>query len=593
MFGLERGKSGSLLGWLILGVLAIAFGLGFGLNPDQVAVGESGLVKVYGVNVSKEDFAYQRQAISSVMPLPEGEQAQTWGVYEEVLEAAIERLVLTHVGQQLGLMTDTHDAEVLTRSGYYIVLDLDRPYPWAREGKFDYKLFKNDFLARYFLVSEPRYLEFQRQELLARQVRDLLAAATVVPEPEIWAEYEKKNNQLSLRYIRLPSRDYADLVDPSAAEVDGWMAEHAEQLDEMYEREAARFLKLPAEVDLRLIEIAKPMAPPEGAGEELTALWTENLAKAKAKAEAARAAVVEAGEPFPTVARRYSEDPDTARSGGRYGWTQVTGTGSGLDRKLDEIAQTLEDGQISEVIEGEESFFVIMVDGHREGDVPEDQAKRELATDAVRTARGRELAKQAAEEALLALREGKSMNQLFAPGEEHIEDYGVSEGPGVKPRHQAEETGLFNYGGVIPNIGAHPTLTNAAWAANLDEPVLGEVFEVPGGYLIAELADRQVATKEGFAEERAALYDDVAMMRSNAIISAFTKWRCYLGKATVDIRVNDKAVEQLMSYGGNKMVDDEGTPLTVPYRVCDRVGDRGGLLQLAALRGRGMAPPQP
>lgn len=598
MFGIERGKGGSIVVWLILGVLALAFGLTFGLPSDQLSFGESGLVKVYGDNVSKSDFAYQKRAIGSVVALPEGERAQSEGIHEEVLEAIVERLLLNEVGGEIGLTADLHDAELLTRDGYYMVLDMDRPYPWAGEAKFNYQAFKNDYLPRLFLVSEPRYLEIQRQELVARQVRDLVTSSVVVPEPELWAAYEKKNNLLSLQYARFTSADYAELVDPTTAEVEAWMEEHQAELDEMYEREAARFLKLPAEVDLRLIEVSKPVSPPEGAGEEVQALWQENLAKARAKAEAARAAIVDSGESFADVARRYSEDPDTVRSGGRFGWTQVTNTGSGLDRAIDEAAAKLEDGQVSELIEGEQAFYVIQVAGHREGDVPEDEAKRELATEAVRSARGKELARAAADEAMLAIKEGADMDELFesAPAlgddPETIEDFGISENPLAKPKPEVQDTGLFNYGDTIQGIGANPALTNAAWDADMDAPIIDKVFDVPGGVLIAKVTERQVASKEDFAEAREELYPQVVRNRGLQVLSAFTKRKCYIAKAKVEVRANEGAIKKIMNYGVEVPKDENGVPLLPPYRVCSRVGDRGGLIgmrmQLAA---RGM--PQP
>ncbi len=594
MFGIDSGKGNSIVIWLILGVLALAFGLTFGLPSDQLSMGESGLVKVHGINITRDDFAYQQRVISSVFPLPEGEQAQGMGVREEVLEAVVERLVLTDVGGELGLMTETHDAELNTLAGYYMVLDLDRPYPWAGGTKFDFKLFKS-YLGNMFLVSESRYYEIQRQELLARQVRDLVSASVAIPEAEIWKRYESENNQLSLRYVRISHRDYAELVDPSAEDVDGWMAEHEAELGEMYEREANRFLKLPAEVDLRFIEVAKPLAPPEDAGEEVQALWTQNLADARAEIEAARTAIIEGGESFPALARRMSDNVDTARSGGRYGWTQITDTGSGLDRAIDEAAQALEDGQISELIEGERAFYLVTLAGHREGDVPEADAKREIATEAVRSARGRELAQRSADEALLAIREGKDIDDVFTAKpvlggeggvEGGIETYG--EARDLTPKYEVQETGLFNRGATIPGVGNNPILTDAAWETDLAEPLIDQVFEVPGGLLLAVLDERQEATDEGYAAARPAIYDALAAQRGGAVLSAFTKQRCFLGKATVDIRVNKGPVDRLMSYDGNPMVDAEGIRLTPPYHVCDRVGDSGGLLRIAMMRGGGM-----
>ena len=183
MLGIERGKGGNLVVWLILGILAVAFGFTFGLPSDQLSMGDSGLVKVHGQSVSKEDFVYQKRAISWVVPLPEGEDAQAVGVREEVLEAVIERLVLGELGEQLGMHAETRDAELLTKDGFLLVLDQDRPWPWADKDRFDYEMLKRGLFQ--FNVSETRYLEFQRQELLARWVRDLIAASiTIRPSPQ-------------------------------------------------------------------------------------------------------------------------------------------------------------------------------------------------------------------------------------------------------------------------------------------------------------------------------------------------------------------------------------------------------------------------
>jgi peptidyl-prolyl cis-trans isomerase D len=594
MFGLERGKGGNLVTWLILGILALAFGFTFGLPSDQLSFGESGLIKVHGTNVAQDDFVYQRQVMSQVMRLPEGEDAQVIGVREEVLEAVVERLLLAHIGERLGLMTEIHDAEVMTKDGLGIVLGQDMPYRWAGTDDFSYQEFKQILGA--FGVSETRYLEIQRQELLARQVRDLLESSITIPEPEVWAEYERQRNKLSLSYVRFPSSEYADLVDPSEADIDAWMADHQAELEESWEINQPRFRKLPPQVDLRLIQITKPVALPANLAddEELVAEQQERLAAARATAEAARARVVEAGESFAAVAREVSRHADTARAGGRFGWTIVTDPGSGLDPLIDATAATLEAGAISEVVEGDDAFYIVMVAGHRVGDTPEELAKRELAAEAFRLARGKELAKRAADEALLAVQSGTALDELFAgkpamgAGTKNIEDYGL-EGETDTLARSLEETGLFGYGEAIPGIGAHPGLTNAAWKAGPEAPILGEVFVVPGGWLIAAVDERMTVDEAGYADARPEIYARLAQMRAHTVLATFTKHECYLGKARVDIRVNHPVVNRLMSYDGKIQTDDEGVRLTPPYRTCARVGEGGGMLRLQQiLRGSGL-----
>lgn len=592
MFGQERGKGGNIVAWLILGILAVAFGFTFGLPSDQLSLGESGLVRVHGETVNKTDLVYQRQAMSLILNLPEGELEQSMGVREEVLEAVIERLLLAHVGDELGLMTELHDAELLTRDGFLLILDRDVAYPWAGE-KFDLNGFRR--MIHELGVSEARYLEIQRQELLARQVRDLIRASVTIPEAELWAAYEKRNNQLSLRYVHFAFGDQAELVDPSEEEIDAWMADNQAKLEEAWEASRPRYLKLPPQVDLRILAINKPIAPPPGADEELFAEHQARLDAARTQADQARKRVVEGGESFASVARELSQHADTARSGGRFGWTIITEPGSGLDPIVDSTAAGLAASSsssvnVSEVVEGEESFFLVMVAGHREGDVPEELAKREIAEEAVRFARGKELAKREAEEALLAIKDGATLDSLFASkpalGSGGIEDYPLGGGaPTLSPGRKIEETGLFAFGEAIPGLGAHPQLANAAWDSAPEAPIIPRLFDVPGGHVIAAVDKRTVADKEGYAEAREDIYKQLLTTRQHSVLVQFTKRRCFEGKALVDIRINDQAVNRYASYDGQVMRDGNGVRLTPPYLVCARVGEEGGLLHIN-MRGR-------
>jgi len=596
MLGIERGKGGNIAVWLILGVLALAFGLTFGLPSDQLSFGESGLVKVHGENVTREDFFYQSRAIARALgmdELPDGKEGQMLGAREEVLESVIERLVLVDTAEELGMAMEKQDAELWTRDGVFWGLDQFQIMPWATAENFDYSAFKA--IIGQYAVAEARYLEIQRQELLAQQVRDLIRGAVTVPEAEVWAKYEKDNDQLSLRYVRFEQPAYAEIVDPSDAEIDAYIETNADALQEAWEINQARFLKLPAQVDLRLIEFAKPVAPPEGAPEEMLAEHAAKLEAARQVAVSARERIVSGGESFAAVARELSRHTDTARSGGRFGWVGVN-VGSGLEPIIDETAKTLEDGQVSEILAGEEGLYLIMVAGQREGDVPEEVAKRELAADAVRDARGRELARQAAEEALLALQEGTSLDKLFAAAtpalgevgpDENIEDYaldGAAKPNDVAPEHEVEETGLFNRAKPIPGLGSNPALVEAAWSSSDEEPILDQVFEVPGGFLIAVVEERSTATEEGYADERQTYYAQLVRQRAYGILLEFAKRQCFAAKAKVELRVNEAQVDRMLNYGVETPTDEAGVPLIPPYIVCERVGSGLGMLQMQMLQ---------
>jgi hypothetical protein len=198
-----RSSLKTLVVWIFLGVLALGFGLSFGLPSDAITCGVEPIAKTYGSNVLDEDYQYQFQAISLIGLTPKDAQFQEMmGLKEEVLDAIVERRLLAKVGERLGLAASKEDAEDMTAEGHLIVLG--NTYDWLGDSAFQYELFKRNWLPR-FNVTEPKYLEYQRQELLARTVRDLIASTVTVSEAELRSAYEAKQNQLSLRYVRFDS----------------------------------------------------------------------------------------------------------------------------------------------------------------------------------------------------------------------------------------------------------------------------------------------------------------------------------------------------------------------------------------------------
>lgn len=583
--------------WILLGMLALAFGLSFGLPSDAISCGVEPIAKTYGDNILDEDFQYQYQAIALVLPIPKDEKFQeTLGLKQEVLDAILERRVLAKVGERMGLAAVKEDAEEMTADGHVIVLG--NTYDFLGEGGFNYEAFKQRHLPR-FMVTEPKYLEYQRQELLARTVRDVIAGAITVSEAELRAEYEGKQNQLSLRYVRFDAGRFADLVDPSEADLGKYIEAHKEDLVKQFTAQGVRFTKLPKQLRLRFIQVKKPQPPAEDADKATRAKYDAALKEAHAKIAGAVARLVR-GEDFRAVAREVSEDSMTAARGGDFGWTSVDGTGTGLDPVIDRAAAGMKPGDASPVIESEEGLYLVRVDGLREGDVPQEEALRELAEEGVVRERGKALAKQAAAEALQALKDGKQLAELFkspdAPGIDALpvdgeagapdELAGGAGGPATGGP-EIRVTGLFARERPIPGLGMNPDLTKAAWAADPKAEYIDGVFEAEDGFVIAAVEKKETATDEGLAAARADLYRELVERKANRVTSRFAFNQCLADKARGDIVPREQKIQRLMTYETKLAVDAEGNQVLKPYVMCDRVGNRGGMLRAAAMMSGG------
>ncbi len=577
--------------WTILIILGLAFGLSFGLPSDAISFGRQPLVKAFGESIQMQDYNYQFAALqmSPYVKIPKSDKKvmEMMGVKEETLDAIIERHVLVNAANELGLNTDVSDAEDQTADGEIIVLG--DTFLWL--DRFNYDIFKRWLVS--LQTNERDFLEVQRQEILARTVRDLITSSAVVSEAELRRVYEERANKLSLRYVRFQSAYYADLVDPTPEDIDAYVASHKEELKRQFESQGVRFTKLPKQVRLRLIRVQKPAALEEGADAEATAKHAEALAAAKAKIDGAVTALAE--QDFRAVAREVSDDPSTARRGGDYGWVSLEGTGTGLEAIVDETALTLGVGQTSAVVESDAAFYVIKVDSMREGDVAEEDALRELATEALMDEGGKNLAKQAAEEALLKIKDdGKQLDELFsgknALGEESLSG-GIDELPvgggaagsasGDGPRVRV--TGLFGKGASIPGIGPQPELTNAAWDADEKAEVIDTVFTTNDGIIIAGVERKESASDEGYQEARADLYTELATTKAVRLNSWFAKTRCLEAKGKGQIVPVQDKIKRLVTYDTNLNVDENGVRQLRPYSMCDRVGMRGSFLRLGGL----------
>jgi peptidyl-prolyl cis-trans isomerase D len=566
MLDFLRRSSTSIFAWLILGLLAAAFGLSFGLPSDSLTFGPSPIVKVSGEKIGDEEYRFQFNLIRRVVRVPKDPRfQQLMGFKEEVLEAAVEREILAQAADDLGLAATTRDAEDLVANGHLIVMG--ETFDWLGDMAFDYQIFTNAHL-RSLQVSENKYLELQRKEFLARTLRDLLASSVTVSDGELRTLYEARGNRLSLEYARYESREYAQRVDPSAEEIRAWIEDHGDALRLEYEAQGSRFSKLPEQVRLWVIEV------PKGADEDSAAAARSTIEDA--------AAGLKRGEDFRTLARRTSKH-DTAPTGGDFGWVSV-GSGSGLDPGVDERLGTLEPDRPSDILEGEGSFFIIRVTGKRSGDVPAEDAFLELAEEAIKAARGKELARSAAEEDLSKLAAGQGKPEVFSVlgG---VENLGIVEGgedEATRPRAALRETGPFSKSDPIPGLGPMPDLVAAAWETEPGGPMLETLYEVGEDFVIAGLAEKMATTDEEFHEVRPQLYAEAVERKGASVTARWAARRCLEAKAKGAVVVNQDKVSRVITYD---IPDQEQAPELKPYSVCDRVGNRGGLLRAGLLGG--------
>ena len=426
---------------LLVVLLSAVFALQFGGGQAEgcAAGGSTYLARVYDQTLSKGDFeaAY---AVANFGRLPE-ETQRSMRLPELVLDGLIDRTLLAREARKVGF--DVSQDEVMTRfvnEGIILLsLGVGAP-PMLPQGEIPVSFtdkegaFNKDLAERYIQNGLRRsvgeFADAQVDEYLAAQMRELIASSVNVSEAEVWDDYVRENDNAKIKYIRFSPAYYVkEKPATSEAALTAWISGNEERLAAEYEANKHRYTNLEKQVRARQILIK--------AGSNATA---EQKAEAKKRAGALQKRAVK-GEGFAGLARKFSEDPITAQNGGDVGFLRK-GT---MPESLDEAAFSMEVDEISEVVETPYGFHVVKVLAIREGDVPADEAKRELAEGLYQAdwleARAREAAASAlaswtqstdddaVAQMLAATASQKGRESALTPTVEETAEFGLSDAP--------------------------------------------------------------------------------------------------------------------------------------------------------------------
>ena len=78
----------------------------------------------------------------------------------------------------------------------------------------------------------------------------------------------------------------------------------------------------------------------------------------------------------------------------------------------------------------------------------------------------------------------------------------------------------FGRDGFVPGLGMNPKLAQAALAAKKDQ-WMSEVFELPGGFIVARVDERIPPKEEAWAAQKDMVMDAIFKQRANEVFGAF------------------------------------------------------------------------
>jgi len=510
---------------LVIASLSAVFVIQFGGPQAQGCSGgaTSAAAKVYGDTITRAEYQ-SAHTLAGGENYP-AELAKQHKLDEMVLYGLIERDLLAREASELGYAVS--EDEVLARIAedgvIHLSMSIDAgPYlPPSGPQRFSFENSKGQFskenlksFVQYRLRRSIReFTRSQAQETLAQRMRDLVTASVVVSPGEAYDAWVREKENVTLQYVRFSASYFGQKLELTPEVLAAYMKDHAADVDAEYEKQKHRYTGLEKQVRARHILIKVDASADDA---------TKAAAHAKIEGLLARA---KKGEDFAKLAQEYSEDQGSAKKGGDLGYNPK----GRMVAPFDDAQFALAPQQISGVVESTFGYHIIKVEGVREGDVPLDEAKHELAEKLWRDSRASELARQAAASLLQKAQAGATLEQATAELNGlpvPAEGAEVADAPGLDPlAPQVRETRPF---GRTDTAIAGPfdstPLVKAAYALTEDKPLGAAPMQLGDDVFVYRLQARNVAKPADYTDaERDRLTTALLRRRKTEVLDAYVR----------------------------------------------------------------------
>jgi hypothetical protein len=469
-----RRQGASIFIYFIFGLLIVIFVINFapsrsrgdlegGCNTGNTAV----VVDGASANQSAYLIAYSANGAS-------GRQK----VYM-ALDQLIRRELLAQAAAERGLRTTGDLADEAIKRGSFFLggqrIDFSRQFFDEVDGEkfFNLKRFKG--WVGSLNVSPGSYREEQARGLQAAMMNELLSSSVRVSRDEALADYLYEHDTVTYDVVAFDPGKYRGALRLTEADSKRFLETHAAEVEARYKADERTYKGVKPQVEIR--EIFIPKAMPEAAKPDDKAAKPDDKAAkpddkaakpddkaktadkaakpddkaktadkaakpddkaktadkkpaagaapkpyglptdvAKAKLEAARAAIVAGKLTFPDAEKQLAADSseDAPASNGYHAWRSVDNAELG-DKAVNDAVKALKAGEMTPVIVTDRGAYLVIALAKREGDLSFDQVKNEIATTLAKEVWSKEAAKRDALETLAKVQAGtgKNLDQMF------------------------------------------------------------------------------------------------------------------------------------------------------------------------------------
>ncbi len=399
----------SLLGGLAVIAIAIVFIVNFqpGGGQNQFQKGPDCAADVLGNCVRSTHFWASYRLLA-----PRGseiDEAQKRKLKEMTLDGLVERELLLAEAKRLGISVSDEDlskelfagrlrASLPAKAPPHLptMVNYREAFLDRKTKKFSPETYKRTVTELTYL-SETDFREYQKAELIASRVRDLVRERVRVSESEAKDQFAREKATTTVKFVKLEPAWFAQkVVDMSDAAIEAWASKNQDQIKKAFAAQKKQYEGGCREARHILVRVS------EKASEE-------DKKKAREKIDAALKRIKD-GEKFADVAGEVSQDPGSGKQGGSLGCV-VKGQ---MVKPFEDALFALDAGKMSDVVTTPFGLHLIQVDKILSGEEAVKAGERSVARPMYLEAEARRLAEESGKEILDAVKGGKSMEDAVA-----------------------------------------------------------------------------------------------------------------------------------------------------------------------------------
>ena len=355
-------------------------------------------------------------------------------------------------------------------------------------------------------LSPEEFEESLRRSLLIDKLRTALTDWVTVSDGEVEQEFQRRNEKVKLQLVSFPVDSFRAEAAVSDAELASWFESHKEQY-RIGERRKVRYLLIdvealraknqptPREIEASYNESLDLYSTPEQVRASHILLKTEGKDEAAVRAKAEQVLQeVKAGGDFAELAQKYSEDEQSNKQGGDLDYFAR----GRMVPEFEQVAFSLEPGQISDLVKSQFGFHIIKV-----------VDKKPAATRSLDEVRPQIVDQLSFEKA--SARAG----DLAAGLEKEIQSPADLDRVAKANGLTVQESGYFTRD--EPILGLGPSPQAAAEAFDLNQGQVSGAVRVSRGYAFFTVTDKQAPRLPSLDEVKERVREDVVKEKAKEL----------------------------------------------------------------------------